>query len=98
MKGKDKCDRFFNQLTPEEQGIVEAIKPTDELTVEVLAEWHDDHLPCVGAKINGVPMGFWWLNMEGAGAFHYADSKAAQKAIHEMIAGYIKFGEDTKDE
>jgi len=53
-------ERMYHELSPKEQKLLGAIKTINDIkSVVVVDEWEDDHLPCVGTKINKIPIGFW---------------------------------------
>jgi len=90
-----KFERMAGELTDKEKQVIAAIKkPEDIKTIKVNSEWTDDHLPCVGATINGVPMGFWWLSRQGAGAFDYPESDKARKMVVTMIKTQIEIAKE----
>ena len=77
--------RMFNELTPSEQKIIKGLTDEDLRRLDVLDVWRDDHQPCVGIKVAGVPMGFWWLDAEMVGAFYFPREPRAQRMIREQI-------------
>jgi hypothetical protein len=83
-------ERFIEDLSEKEKKILAEVIKQKHVAVEVLSEWTDDHQPCLGVKINGIEFGVWWLDVEGAGAFHYSDSKKAQKIIKDVIKGKLE--------
>ncbi len=89
-------DRGFEDLNRSEQNQMRAIKaPADLKSVEYLNDWMDDHILCVGAKINGVPVGFWWIGHDGAADIkHAGDSPTAKKGVVEIVKQYVEAGED----
>lgn len=92
------CARMFSELTPkEQQKIRDALASPKPLKVVHLESWTDDHLPCVGTRINGVLMGFWWLSIECAGATVYSHDKKAQAMIRKMIQWQIDDHEEEND-
>jgi hypothetical protein len=96
---KDKAiERMFDELTPDEQKKIEAIKTVDDIkSVELLDTWEDDHEMCAGVEINGVKMGFWWIG-SGIGAFEYPDSPKAKKDVLEMIKEAVQDAYEDTDE
>ena len=74
-------------MTEENFAKFEAIKTIDDIkSVDLIHEWTGDHCPCVGVKINGIPVSFWWLTREAAAAFMYVnDPPKAKKIVFEMI-------------
>lgn len=81
-----KYERMINNLTAREIATLTAIKTVEDLKEVVLhSQWNDDHCPCVGVKINGVPVAFWWLTNEAAGAFSYTDSKKAMTVVLDIV-------------
>lgn len=83
-KQKKRCERMVNDL---EAGEVATLKGITEenLQVEVLADWEDDHERCVGVRLNGVEVSFWWLTFEAAAAFAYPDSPLGRKIIMRVL-------------
>jgi RNA polymerase sigma factor (sigma-70 family) len=97
-KESPRYERMFYELSPEEQNVLNNIKTVDDLkSVEVVGEWSDDHVPCVGVKINGVEIGFWWLDNSGIAAFHYPDSGKAKQTIVDIIIDQIKMYNEDPD-
>lgn len=83
---KDKRDA--SELTEDEVSRLREIKTPEDITdVEVIDEWTDDHLPCIGVKINGVEIGLWWCDTTNA--FHYWDSPKAKNDILGCIDNYL---------
>ncbi len=71
----------------------------EKLEIEVNHEFHDDHLPCVSVTINGMKLGFWWLDTQLAGAFSFPDSPKAMAKIKTYIEDQLKFASgDGEDE
>lgn len=62
----------------------------DNIQVKPKGQWEDDHLPCAGAVINGVSIGFWYLEHWAADAFRYADSQKALDVIFGLVADAVK--------
>ena len=92
-------ERKFHELTPEEQATIRAIPEADFLTnVKYLRTWTDDGLPCVGMSVNGVEMGFWWLDTEEAAAFLNPSSADAKMAIFKHLRQGVGAGLDDEDE
>lgn len=80
-----KHERSLTDLSPKERKIILSIhEPKDIKSCEVVNTWSDDHIPCIGVKLNGVKMGFWWIG-EYTGAFRYWDSAKAKEDIIECI-------------
>jgi hypothetical protein len=80
---------------PREQRDKLRLVTRENLKVEGVTHWRDDHCPCVGAVINGVSVSFWWLTTESAAAFYYPDSPTAQETILNVIKeGLESAGED----
>jgi len=85
--------RTVEELTPEELEAIKAIQlPDDIKEVKVISEWYDDHLPCIGFKINGVKMAFWWADRKVVGALHFVDSPSARAVIATEIKAAIRIG------
>lgn len=86
----DMMDQYpmLDDLSKEDFEVLQAIKTVNDIkTVEMEAEWSDDHCPCVGVVINGVKCSFWWLVREYAAAFEYAnDSARAKKRVFEVVS------------
>lgn len=84
------CTRFFDELTEAEQQTLLAIQgPEDIKSVEVLSAWTDDHLPCIGLRLNGVEVGFWWTDPALEGLAEAApESKRARLRIFELLEHY----------
>lgn len=100
MAKTPKYERLFHELTDKEQDLIEQIKkPSDIKTMEVVKEWIDDHLSCVGTKINGVEIGFWWIGDHAySSAFHYPDSIKAKAKVCEMIQENVKMWKGWNEE
>ena len=89
-EGNQKARRMVGKLTTAEKEKIADIKqPSDLKSVKIVDEWTDDHLPCLGVKINGVPMGFWWLSRGSIGSFEYPESAKAKSWIIELIQDQI---------
>lgn len=84
-----KVSRMVEDLNAEEVAVLRTVTQ-ENLTVEVLSLWEDDHEQCVGVKLNGIVVSFWWLTFEAAAAFAYPDSPKAR----EMILQVLKDGLD----
>ena len=91
---------MYHELSPKEQKLLGAIKTINDIkSVVVVDEWEDDHLPCVGVKINKIPISFWWLNGSGVGALHYADeSPRARKLVLDMLKEQIQISLENEDD
>ena len=76
--------RGIEELTEEELEQLMQVDPA-EFAVELKETWEDDHLPCVGVVIDGVPIGFWYLKHYAAAAFWYLDSMAARKVVIDLL-------------
>lgn len=96
LKGLDDEDEFggdseyphIEDLSPEQQAVLRAIQtPQDIRESQVMDTWHDDHQLCVGASINGVEFGAWWVGWEFAGAVYFSDSTKSAPIIIEYIKG-----------
>ena len=100
METEKKHERMFSDLTTEEQAAIKQLAFSKEpIRVEVVDEWTDDHLPCIGAEVNGVPMGFWWLSSHGVGALTYADdSKKAQTRVRKMLRSQVEMWDEEQAE
>ena len=72
-------ERMVGDLKPEEVAVLKGVTK-ENLVVELLADWVDDHEQCVGVKLNGVEVSFWWLSFEAASAFFYPNSVECQRA------------------
>jgi hypothetical protein len=83
-----KYERCIEDLDDSE---IETLKGVtyENLQVEFLGTWMDDHAQCVGVNINGVEVGFWWLSPEGAAALCYPDSPKARKIIIDILNSSI---------
>ena len=77
-------ERMIDDLEPDEVAKLKAVT-LENLECEVIGTWTDDHERCVGVKINGVEVSFWWLTAEAAGAFEYPDSPKARQTIMEVL-------------
>lgn len=85
------CERFYPELTVAEQQVLKSItNESDIKDVEVLSDWYDDHQICVGAKVNGVEFGVWWMGAKDAGSFWWPDSIPARQNIVSVIKNWIE--------
>lgn len=81
----------IEELSPEHQAVLKAIQtPQDIRECMVMDTWHDDHQLCVGAAINGVEFGAWWVGWELAGAMLFSDSAKAGPMIVEYLQGQFE--------
>jgi len=78
-------ERMVGDLGPEEVAILRGVTK-ENLTIEVLADWVDDHERCIGVKLNGVEVSFWWLSLEAVSAFCYPDSVAAREIVLQVLS------------
>ena len=81
----ERYERMVGDLKPEEIAVLKGVTK-ENLVVEVLADWVDDHEQCIGVKLNGVEVSFWWLSFEAASAFCYSDSVAAREMILQVLS------------
>jgi hypothetical protein len=93
--GGDRHTRHYEDLDPQEQQALRNIKsPQDIKSCQIVNDWVDDHLICVGIVLNGVEFGAWWCGWETAAAFMYWEHPKAKEAI----AGYIQQTTNDLDE
>ena len=81
-------ERMVDDLEPEEVAILKGVTK-ENLVAELLATWTDDHERCVGVRINGVEVGFWWLTFEAAAAFAYPDSPLGREIIWVVLNDHL---------
>lgn len=60
-------------------------KPEDIKSVENFTWWIDDHEECYGITINGVNVGFWWVDPVLKGMFNNRNLKVIFQALREEI-------------
>jgi hypothetical protein len=85
-----KWKRSLTDLSREERKVLLSIhKPEDIKSCEVMDAWEDDHIPCVGVKLNGIEIGFWWIG-DMVGAFKYWDSATAKEDIIDCIGASVE--------
>lgn len=90
---------MVDDLSDQDFETLSRIKTVKDLKkVEILDDWHDDHCPCVGVRINGVHVSFWWLTETAMAAFHYPDSRKAAQMIFEIVTDYVKNADRTSDD
>lgn len=90
FSNKDQDARFFSDLTPAEQATLKSIgTPADIKSCEVLSSWRDDHLPCVGVRVNGVEFGIWWTDPQTYGAFEFFEVPRARQRVFDIVVEWI---------
>jgi hypothetical protein len=75
---------MIEDLPEREVNILKSVTESN-LVVEVLSAWVDDNAECIGVKINGVEVSFWWVTFEAAAAFYYLDSPTARKMVLSVL-------------
>lgn len=87
-------ERFFNQLADEEQVALWNIhSPEDLKEVKRLALWMNDGIPCIGASINNIQIGFHWL---GDGSeileafYHLEESGTSGQRAKEAVFQHLR--------
>lgn len=89
-------ERSLTELTKKERKVILSIrKPQDIKSCKVIDTWTDDHLECVGVKLNGVDIGFWWTE---SGPFSYWKSRQAKLDIIEQIDGLVDVADWANDD
>jgi hypothetical protein len=88
---------MIDDLNGDELQTLENITNAEQLTVELVSGWEDDHCPCVGVKINGIEFSFWWLTSEAAAAFYYLDSPKARQTVFEVLRDAIVNFNESRD-
>jgi hypothetical protein len=92
-----KYTRMIEDLTEHEIDVLKSVTE-NHLVVELLSNWTDDHAECVGVRLNGVEVSFWWLVPEAAAAFFYLDSPTAKKKVMEVLKDQLQDFQSGKDE
>ena len=82
--------KMIDELNDAELAKVKAAVNSGQLQVNELTCWYDDHLPCIGCRLNGVLLSIWWLSVGTAGAFYYPDSPKARDTIRTILADRIQ--------
>lgn len=89
----------IEELPPAQQAVLRAIKsPQDIKECHVMTTWRDDHQLCVGAVINGIEFGAWWVGWELAGAMYFSDSAKAGPMIVEYLNSQFAYIADAAAE
>lgn len=90
--------RSYADLEPGERAKLKAMTSyldIDPATTEYLDEWTDDHIVCVGGRVNGIELGFWCVGAGFAGTMEYAkESEQARKDLFDQLFIEIKNGEE----
>lgn len=89
--------RTIGELSGDELQTLEEIANAEQITTQFIFGWEDDNCPCVGARINGVELGFWWLTPELAAAFYCPDSPKARQSIFETLRDAIVNFNESRD-
>lgn len=85
----------IHELPPEQRAVLQAIKtPQDIKECMVMNTWYDDHQLCVGAVLNGVEFGAWWVGWELTGALYFSDSAKAGPIIVEYLKSQFDYMSD----
>jgi hypothetical protein len=98
--GEARHTRHISNLSPEEWQSLKNIKsPQDIKSCQVVNDWVDDHIICVGVILNGVEFGAWWCGWEVAGAFKYWEHPEAKQDIAKWLIADMgdTEGPDTED-
>lgn len=106
LKGLDDEDEFgddyprIEELPPDRQAILRSIKTPNHIKeCHVMTTWTDDHVLCVGAVINGVEFGAWWVGWETAGAMLYFNDPQAKKVVFEYLQReFASIDEDARED
>jgi len=82
---------FIHELPPRQiMSLIQIQKPEDIKTVDDIIYWEDDHMLCVGAKINGIGVSWWWYGPHLIGHLMYSNivpeaKKEVFNALKELI-------------
>lgn len=83
---------FIHEL-PDRQimTLVQIQKPEDIKTVDDIITWEDDNALCIGAKINGVEVCWWWYGPSLVGHLMYSNVvPQAKKEVFNYLSDLIK--------
>jgi hypothetical protein len=90
--------RHFEDLDPQEQEALRNIKSSQDIqSCQIVNDWIDDHVVCVGVILNNVEFGAWWCGWEVAGAFKYWQAPEAKQEILKYLAWQLENNEPAPD-
>ena len=65
---------FIHELPSKQiMSLIQIQKPEDIKSIDNILYWEDDHVLCVGAKINGIEVSWWWYGPDLLGHLMYSN-------------------------